>query len=696
VAHLFPFQRDAVDAVFRDWARGLRALLISLPTGAGKTLVGAEVARRAYAWRGEPVLVLVPSDEILRQTVEEVSLAWEEVSVGVIQRERRECDRPIVVASVATLVRHLHDLPRYGLVITDEAHHAEAPMWQAIYQAVRERTPGFWHLGLTATPFRSDRKGDARPLTAVFEKLSYARSMFDLIAEGFLVHLRGIALSSGTALDGVTVRGDDYEEQALARVVNTPARNALVVHHYLQYCAGKRALCFAVNMPHAEALTTAFQHAGVAAVLLTGDTSLEQRRALLTQIRSGRISLIVTCGVLREGFNEPSVEAVICARPTQSRLLYIQQAGRVTRRWPGKEEGIILDLVDNTATHRPVSLGELLQFYGLRRAEVTLATVPERQTEHGTTRQVRLTAQTIAEIQSVAQLSPIVRDVDLFRLNAFAWHTARDDRGYAVSLYEGVALGVVAQEGSERYDVVATFWQERQYARLLPQSTALETAMLCANAFLFDFGDWRLATRHARWRDATPTAGQQRYLRRFWSRERALMKRVVGSPEQMRTRGQASGAISAVQVWHTLHTGTEISRTAALACFQQHYETTSQETTTLCLAGTVNAPVAGALRRYHRELHRAQPGTFADFLRHTLERCTFAIADHQVTVQGGAQTASYTSAQWRAIREALTTALGALGPVEVVIHPFLQEAVQAEASSHKPAREGASTRRDVW
>lgn len=680
--HLFPFQREAIDAVFRDWDAGLHALLVSLPTGAGKTLVGAEVARRVYARKGKPILFLVPSDEILRQTVEEIRLAWEGISIGVIQQERREFDRPIMVASVATLVRHLHDLPACGLVITDEAHHAEAPMWHAIYQAVGQCTSGVWHLGLTATPFRSDRTGDTRPLTAVFEKLSYARSMFDLIVEGFLVHLRGIALPSGAALEGVDVRGDDYEEQALARVVNTPARNALVVHHYLHHCAGKRALCFAVDVPHAQALTTTFQQAGVAAELLTGDISLEKRRTRLTQLRHGLTPVIVTCGVLREGFNEPSVEAVICARPTRSRLLYMQQVGRVTRRWPGKEEGIILDLVDNTTTHRPVSLGELLQFYGLRRAEVTLATAPERQTAYGVTRQLRLTPQTIADIQSVAQLSPIVRDVDLFRLDAFAWHTARDDRGYAVSLYDGVALGVVAQDGSERYDVVATFQKERAYARLLPQPTALETAMLCANAFLFDFGDWRLATRHARWRDATPTAGQQRYLRGFWRHERALMERMVGSPEGISARGQASGAISALQVWHTLTTGTEISRTAALARLQEHYETAPTEIVTLCLTGTVEAPVAGVLRRYHRELHQAQPGTFADFLRHTLERCTFAIADQQVTVQGGAQTRGYTSAQWGAIREALTTALGALGPVEVVIHPlpYHKEAVHGVSS----------------
>jgi len=669
VVPFFPFQREAIDAVFADWAAGLRALLISLPTGAGKTLVGTEVARRRYARTGQPVLVLVPSDEILRQAVEEIGLAWEGVQIGVVQQERREFDRPVVVASVATLVRHLDCLPRVGLVITDEAHHAEAAMWQEIYHAVGQRNPGYWHLGLTATPFRSGSKGEARPLTAVFEKLSYARSMFDLIVEGFLVHLRGVCISTGATLDRVGVRGEDFEEQALARVVNTPARNALVVHSYLQHCAGKRALCFAVNVPHAEALTAAFQQAGVAAALLTSDTSLDTRRSLLTQLRDGTMQVVVTCGVLREGFNEPSVEAVICARPTRSRVLYIQQVGRVSRRWPGKSEGIILDLVDNTRTHSPVSLGELLQFYGLRRAEVDLAATPEQRTARGTARQYQLTAQTLPDILSVAQLSPIVRDVDLFRLDAFAWHTVPDGRSYAVSLYDGVALGVVAQDPTDLYDVVATFREDGSYARLLPRPTTLETAMLCANAYLFDFGDWRLATRHASWREAPPTPSQHSYLRRLWRQERPLLEHVVGSPGSIRTRGQASGAISALQVWQTLGAGTEINRTAAQARFQQRYEGQPESTPALCITGDIDAPLVGILRRYHRDLHQAAPETFADFLRRTLERCTFEVAEQRVTVYGGSRTAGYTPAQWAAIRDALDKALGRLGRVEVVICP---------------------------
>ena len=191
---------------------------------------------------------------------------------------------------------------------------------------------------------------------------------------GFLRHYAASLIHSATGLDTVPLDGDDYEAQSLATIINTPMRNGFVVQSYRTYCAGKRALCFAVHRAHAAALAATFTAAGIAAVALMSETALDTRRRVLADLRHGVLQVIVTCGVLREGFNEPSVEAVICARPTRSRVLYVQQVGRVSRRWPGKNEGLILDVVDNATAHRPVSLSELLALYGLHRADIAVAT----------------------------------------------------------------------------------------------------------------------------------------------------------------------------------------------------------------------------------------------------------------------------------------------------------------------------------
>lgn len=373
---LLPFQREAVAAVEHDWAAGVRVLLVSLPTGAGKTMVGSEIARRHVATRGTPVLLLVPSDEILGQTLEKIHLVCDGASVGVIQQARVEWNHPILVASVWTLIRHCAELPLIGLVISDEAHHAEARTWREIYAPIRRQHPDFLHLGLTATPFRQDKHGKERRIEGIFERLSYSRSMFDLIAAGYLVHLRGICVSTGTRLDAVRTHGEDFEEASLATIVNTPARNQLVVESYRAHCPGRKAICFAVNVAHAQALMREFCRQGVAAATLLGELRPPDRRELRRRFRTGALTVLCTCGVVDEGYDEPSAEVSILASPTRSRRRYIQRAGRVARRWPGKTEGLILDLVDATQQHRVVSMQELLEFYGLRHAEVQLAARP--------------------------------------------------------------------------------------------------------------------------------------------------------------------------------------------------------------------------------------------------------------------------------------------------------------------------------
>ncbi len=681
---LLPFQREAVVAVEHDWAAGVRALLVSLPTGSGKTIVGSEIARRHIASHGTPVLVLVPSDEILGQTVDKLHLVCDGVSVGVIHQARVEWNHPILVASVWTLVRHCAALPRIGLVISDEAHHAEAQTWQEIYTAIRRTQPDFLHLGLTATPFRQDKRGQERRIEGIFARLSYSRSMFDLIAAGYLVHLRGVCVSTGTRLDAVHTRGDDFEDASLAAIVNTPARNRLVVESYRAYCPGRKAICFAVNVPHAQALMREFRQHGVRATTLLGDLPVAERREVRRRFHAGDITVLCTCGVVNEGYDEPSAEVSILARPTRSRRVYIQQAGRVARRWPGKTEGLILDVVDATQHHRVVSMQELLAFYGLRRAEVELAAQPSSSRACAAVREYALTPTTIPRILSATALSPIVREVDLFRLDAFAWFHAHDGSAYVTTLYDGAELGVVAADTDDLFDVVATF-REGVFVQLIAQPTTLENALGCANAYVFDFGDWRLASRRAAWRTAQPTASQQAALRRAWATDRDAMQRILGDRQQVAQRGDASGVISTVHLLRTVRDGKRESRAWALARFRTRYGGADHEHHLLDVAGPSDSPVLAALHRYYVQVLQAPRASFDTFLRRTLDRCTLQIDGERLTVIGSAQTAAYTAPQWITIRDVLMRELGRVGELEVVVVPHAPQrmpAVQAEGGPH--------------
>jgi len=102
-----------------------------------------------------------------------------------------------------------------------------------------------------------------------------------------------------------------------------------------------------------------FDEAGIAAAALDAGTPLELRRALLARFHRGTIRVIANCGVLTEGYDEPAIDCIILARPTKSRPLYVQMVGRGTRRYPGKPNCLLLDVVGATARHDLVTAATL-------------------------------------------------------------------------------------------------------------------------------------------------------------------------------------------------------------------------------------------------------------------------------------------------------------------------------------------------
>jgi hypothetical protein len=145
----------------------------------------------------------------------------------------------------------------------------------------------------------------------------------------------------------------------LEEAINTPIRNASVVAAYLQIAPQKKAIVFASGVQHANDLALSFQQKVTTEVLL-GTTSQEDRLDILHRFKTGETKVLVNVGVLTEGFDEPSVEAIILARPTRSSLLYTQIVGRGTRLFEGKQHCIIIDIADTTKGKKPLGLPTLL------------------------------------------------------------------------------------------------------------------------------------------------------------------------------------------------------------------------------------------------------------------------------------------------------------------------------------------------
>jgi superfamily II DNA or RNA helicase len=384
---LRPYQVEAQQAILEHRARGIRTQLVSLATGLGKTVVIATLPKLLSLRPGDVTLVIAHRDELIDQIVEKMRIENPEAIIGVEKAERRAADEcSIVVATVQTLAeKRLEEFAkrfhrRIALFVIDEAHHAAAPTYRAIVDAVLAQRPEAMVLGFTATPNR----GDGVRLVDVFEKIVYTMDARKAIDAGYLVPVKSYAVATGTNLDEVASRGGDFVIGQLAAAVNTVDRNKRIVAAYKQHTAGLKALVFTASVEHARDVAEEFVEHGVRAEWASGETPRDDRERIVRGFRGDEIDVLVNCGLYLEGFDVPSVQVILNARPTKSTTLYTQITGRALRpvdeiapalshtnsglerreliEKSPKPAAIVVDLVDQAQRHQLVTVPSL---YGL-------------------------------------------------------------------------------------------------------------------------------------------------------------------------------------------------------------------------------------------------------------------------------------------------------------------------------------------
>ena len=332
----------AVQAVRAEDPRA-RVLAVA-PTGAGKTTlfghwVLAEVAR------GGRCLVIAHRTELIAQArARLIAQGLPASDVGVVMGDGRmivdgrvmQCARPLApvqVCSIDTLRRR--QLPRgVTLVVVDESHRSLSKSYRDVINAY----PDAFVVGVTATPYR----GDGRGLGDVYQRLVVVTSPRALMAEGYLSEPRVFSHPHRADVSKVKTIAGDYDQEKLAEECDKAELLGSIVEHWKAHLSGVRTVAFAVNVKHSMHTVEQFAAAGVPAEHLDGETPGDQRAAILRRIDRGETLVVSNCGVLCEGWDQPSVKGCILARPTKSRALYVQCAGRVLRPWQSATP-IILD-----------------------------------------------------------------------------------------------------------------------------------------------------------------------------------------------------------------------------------------------------------------------------------------------------------------------------------------------------------------
>lgn len=359
---LRPYQQAAESAAARSLARHA-ASLVSMATGTGKTWVAASIMTRAVTsgWR---VLFVAHREELLDQAARTVLTLAPRASLGIVKAEREEWDAQVVLASIQSLTpERIARMPRFHLVVTDEAHHAPAPTYQRLYARARALNPQVRHLGFTATPYTTAPKGKTRTIVGTaFDELAFEYGLQQAMDDGWLVpELRCLRVPTGCTLTGRT------DGDLSVRGLDNDGRNEIMVGAYRHYFpALPPALAFAVSVAHAQHLALLFRQVGVPAAAVWGNMDAElgegARARALQDHRDGRVRVLTTVAVLTEGVDLPHTSVLLMGRPTASLVLWMQMLGRGTRPYPGKAMCGILDFTDNVSARldlRPAGLADV-------------------------------------------------------------------------------------------------------------------------------------------------------------------------------------------------------------------------------------------------------------------------------------------------------------------------------------------------
>lgn len=534
------YQQEAVDAVFQALNEGVRRQLVVLPTGSGKTLVFCAVSQRF----ARPTLVLAHRDELVRQAADKFEMVWPEARLGIVKAQENDHEgKDVVVASVQTLSRpsRLSQFgpDRFGFLVVDEAHHAVARTYVFVLERLgfMSGDPDKLLLGVTATPVRGDRVG----LGAVFQKIVYQRSLLWMVRAGYLVDFKGLAVDTGADLEGVRVVAGDFADADLEGALNTADRNGLVVRAYLDHAAGRRAVAFTAGVQHALDLAATFRAAGVPAEAISGEALEGERRRLLTAFRAGDVGVLCNCNLLTEGWDEPSLDCILMARPTKSKALYLQMIGRGARPYPGKQDCLIIDFVDNTGRHDVMSLPTLfgLSPESVQRQGLLGAALAKR-------RRAYREAGTAAAVPAAAAT---VREVEILGRSAFRWTVVGD----VMRLPVGPKAYIYLRPLEDRTDMyyVEYVAAESDPVRLNRKPLDIGYAQGVAEEYLRRLGRAAaaFAAKDAAWRDQPPTDKQIDLLLRLglWREgmtrgEAADVLEVFFAAKEARRKGKGVGA----------------------------------------------------------------------------------------------------------------------------------------------------------
>lgn len=331
---LYKHQEHILKELDIDRKNGKTTALIVLPTGTGKSQICIEDLKKDNIRKEvKRVLIMTPSIKIKQDWLDRIN-------------ELKEFNYDIDIACYNYVFATRYEKTRdyYDYIIFDEAHHAVAANCK---KTIQYFTPKYL-IGLTATPSRLDEQ----KLEDVFGEYDVNLSLEEAIKQKVVVDVACFRLKSNLNLSQIRYNGKDYNEGDLQKSVIVDSRNILIAKTLKEYFAPKgnfykQGIVFCVNKEHTKAMAKTLNEYGLVAKAVYGGNS--ENEQTFEKYLNKEVQFLCSCQLISEGWDSPQTEVIVMARPTLSRVLYLQQVGRGLRHYKGKDCLYLIDVVDNYA-----------------------------------------------------------------------------------------------------------------------------------------------------------------------------------------------------------------------------------------------------------------------------------------------------------------------------------------------------------
>lgn len=358
---LRPFQRQAIDAIYNYYEKNQGNALISIATGCGKSYIMAQFLKEAI--EKFPItrfIVATFAKELIQQNFNELIKLWPDAPAGILSAGLggKSFHNQIIFAGIQTAYKHAFKINKCDILLIDESQavpHSQDGMWRQFVRDLQRINPRMKVIGLSATPFRMDSGLLHRGPHALFTDVIFEYGLLEAIKDGYLCEVIPACTETHLMVAGVKKRGGEFVSGELERVVDVESVTRAAVRETVAIGNSRKSwLLLAAGIKHAEHIRDYIREYGISCEMVTSKTPSGVRDKTIEDFKMFTIRCLVVVGIGGVGFNHPGLDFIASFRPTGSAGLWLQQAGRGTRLFPGKLNCLLADYGKNTERHGPL------------------------------------------------------------------------------------------------------------------------------------------------------------------------------------------------------------------------------------------------------------------------------------------------------------------------------------------------------